>query len=132
MSADLESKREKLLDKLEAMKDDVAKHFNELGLGKDLYLRVVEAIDGAKREVLIAPLGRGDHDLNDELAKKPEDHPAVVGQGDKPDIQLDDPKSAPEGAYQSPEAPASAKDPDLPGNKELAKQEKQAEKAAKK
>jgi hypothetical protein len=78
-----------LLDKLESLKDELAGYFEEAGLGKDELLRVHGALDAAHAAVASHGPVEG-HDLNVDLAEKPEDHPALQGQGEKPPINLDD------------------------------------------
>lgn len=99
---------EQLLEKFEDFKQEIADLFSELGLGKDEVLRVHSAVNVAAAAVKSHGPHFG-HDLNDDLAESPEDHPAVVGQGEKPPIELNDPAADPEkpaaSAGQSPAAP---------------------------
>lgn len=74
---------------LDEVKDKIAGEFEKLGLGKDALLRVHGAIDSTN--AIIATSGAVPaHDLNDDLAEKPEDHPREQGQGERPPINTDD------------------------------------------
>lgn len=83
-----DEKTQALLDKFSAFKDELAAHFEDLGFGKDVLLRVHAALDEAHAVVASHKPVEG-YDLNVDLAEKPEDHPAVQGHVPTP-INTDD------------------------------------------
>lgn len=90
---------QEILDYLDSVKEKLAADFERLGLGKDMLLRVHDALDVAHATVASARPVEG-HDLNVDLAENPEDHPAPQGQQPTP-INTDDNVN-----QASPEAPA--------------------------
>jgi hypothetical protein len=77
------SEVQSILDRLVALKDDLAVEFEKLGFGKDMLLQVHNALDVAGAAVASRGVAAA-HDLNDDLAASPEDRPAVQGQESTP------------------------------------------------
>jgi hypothetical protein len=112
--SDADNKLDELVKEFDAFKDRLKEIYEELGLGKDELLRAHDALDLAA-EAVTAHGHLGGHDLNDDLAAKPEDHPAVQGQVSTP-INMDDPaadpevSNTPEPAKDEAETPVAAPD----------------------
>jgi hypothetical protein len=101
MSSDAQNNLDSLVAEFDAFKERIKEIYEQLGLGKDELLRAHGALDVASAAVA-AHGGRDGHDLNDDLAASPEDHPAAQGHVPTP-INMDDPAADPEVPNQNPE-----------------------------